>query len=417
MLRLFALRIADAPLRKDARRRIIRLHIAASPSKHVRENAETIEATVLETGRNAIDAQATPPAKAWLDDEKSRVRGVFVRQNVWKQTATLLAFEGGRPGASVLPAVDLRGSLFARIDSLEDPITLCAPPDALDPTPCLAPSDLKPAVPIVYVDDKGLLHFVEKVASKDAARLVYNTPNLPLPFTVHGREVVTIEWPIVFEKPDDVVFTSPAGQRSPDLQVTIEKRYSPRLFFEVVAPQGSLVGVVEPSDVASLVIATRGGPGTPGTPGSNGANGTNGSAGMSASCPGSPGGNGGPGGAGGNGGPGGPGGPGGDAGDIAVAVTCATGDCDAVAALASRIVMAPGGSGGPGGQGGRGGQGGQGGPGGSGTSCTDYSVKPPRTSYLSGGTTGPKGADGSPGASGPAGPPGADGKVAIRVSL
>ena len=65
-------------------------------------------------------------------------------------------------------------------------VTLCAPPDALDVTPCLLPSDVRPDVPIVYIDDLGLFHFVERIAMRDAQRLVFNTPHLPLPFDTQG---------------------------------------------------------------------------------------------------------------------------------------------------------------------------------------------------------------------------------------
>jgi hypothetical protein len=412
-LRRMMQRLPDATMKQEARRRLARLHIAASPSAYVRANASEIEDKVVETGRNAIDPSTMPAQKGFFDGEKSRVKGVLVRQNVWKQTATLLAFEGSEPGSSLLGSVDLRGALFLRVDGLDEPITLCAPSDALDPTPCLSPTDIKPKVPIAYVDDKGLLHFVEKVTSRDAMRLVYETPNLPLPFEVRGKEVLTIEWPLVYESPGSVVFTGSRGTTSPDLQVVLERRRSPRLFFEVKAPQGAFVGVVEEGDRDSFLIATRGAPGTPGTAGSPGTTGSAGSMGMAASCPGSRGGNGGNGGRGGNGGPGGPGGPGGDAGDVSVRISCLGGDCGNLADLAARMVRSEGGPGGPGGRGGPGGAGGPGGSGGSGTSCFNYTTK--QTTYVGGGSPGSAGSPGSTGANGPPGAPGRPGKVSIQV--
>src|SRR5690606_14181818 len=168
---------------------------------------------------------------------------------------------------------------FLRVEGIEEPITICAPPDALDPTPCLAPTELVPRVPIVYVDEQGLLHFVEKVTSRDAMRLVYNTPNLPLPFEIRGSEVLTIEWPVVFERPPSLVFPRASGSVRPDLAVVLERRYPPRLFFEVAAPSGTYVGVVEANDVDAFVIASRGGDGSGGSTGANGSPGTNGTAG------------------------------------------------------------------------------------------------------------------------------------------
>ena len=411
MLRRVAMHVPDPALQREARRRIVLMHIEASPSSDVRRHPDEVLATVMATGRNAIDVTRNAPISAWLDEERVRVRGVLVRQDVWRQTATLLAYEGDRPGASVIPSLGLRGAFYARVTGKDQPVTLCAPPDALDVTPCLLASDLRPRVPIVYVDAEGLLHFVEHIASRDAMRLVYNTPNLPLPFEIHGKTVLTIEWPIFFERPDAMVFSGPPQGRGPDLRVTLERRYSPRILFDVAGPRGPLVGVVEASDLPSFAIVTRGGAGAAGARGTDGAAGSSGSSGMSASCPGSRGGNGGDGGRGGNGTAGGPGGPGGPGGDVVARVTCATGDCGSVVGLAKKMVRSEGGPGGPGGEGGRGGPGGQGGPGGSGTSCTDSKG---HSTYVSGGSSGTNGSAGSPGARGANGANGASGRVDIQ---
>lgn len=411
LLRRIALRVPDEALEREARRRIVHIHIAASPSPDVRLHAAEVETAVMATGRNAIDPGKHATTAAWLDEQRVHVRGVLVRQDVLKQTATLLAYEGDKPGSSVIPSLDLRGALYARVDGLKDAVTLCAPPATLDVAPCLLPSEVKPKVPIVRVDAEGLLHFVERVTSKDAMRLVYDTPNLPLPFDVGGRPLLTIEWPIVFEQPEPLVFQGPMSGRGPDLRVTIERRYSPRVFFEVTAPQGKLVGVLEARDAASFEIASRGGTGTAGSRGMDGASGSSGSPGTPGSCPGSPGGQGGNGTAGGNGTSGGPGGPGGPGGNVTVSVACATGECGSMVGLTQKLVRSEGGSGGPGGEGGRGGTGGSGGPGGSGASCTDSQG---HFSSVSGGASGSQGPNGSSGARGSDGPRGAPGRVDIR---
>ncbi len=74
---------------------------------------------------------------------------------------------------------------------------------------------MRPAIPIVRVDAQGLLHFVERIATRDAQKLVCNTPNLPLPFLVHEKELFTLEWPIRFERPSPIVFTGPTSGRGP----------------------------------------------------------------------------------------------------------------------------------------------------------------------------------------------------------
>lgn len=413
LLRRIAMRVPDPALQQEARRRIVRLHIAASPLRAVREHAADVETIVMASGRYPIDIAKVTPTSAWLDEERVKVRGVLVRQDVRNQTATLLAFRGKPPAASVIPSIDLRGAFHARVPGYDEPVTLCASPEALDVTPCVLPSDLHPKVPIVYVDAEGLLHFVEKVASRDAMRLVYNTPNLPLPFEINGQTLLHVEWPIVFEKPEPLIFDGPPSGRGPDLRVTIERRYSPRVVFEVTGAGQKLVGVVEPDDLASFAIASRGGAGPGGSPGSRGSNGSAGSAGSSASCPGGHGGNGGPGGNGGNGTPGGPGGPGGLGGDVVAHVSCATGDCGAVASVVKKMVRSEGGPGGPGGQGGAGGSGGSGGPGGSGSSCMDSQG---HSQFASGGSPGSQGSPGSPGANGSPGAPGQPGRTDIRVA-
>lgn len=412
-LRRISMRAPDADIQNEARRRVVRLHIASTSNKQVRDRADEVEEIVTKTGRNAIDVGESAPASGWIDAEKMRVRGVLVRQDVWNQTSTLLAYEGDRPGSSVLPSISLRGAFWARVPGFADPVTLCAAPDALDVTPCMLPADLHPKVPIVYVDAQGLLHFVERVASADAIRLVYNTPNLPLPFDVLGRTIVTVQWPIVFERPPNMVFAGPPEGRGPDLRVTLGRRYSPRLLFDVRMGARTFVGVVEEADLSGFSIVSLGGAGVPGQPGSPGANGASGSAGAAASCPYGSGGAGSSGSPGGNGSAGTAGGPGGPGGDIEASVACATGDCKVVASLVRRVVRSEGGAGGAGGQGGRGGTGGAGGAGGSGASCTDA-----QGHYRSvpAGSPGMKGPDGMAGANGANGRSGAPGRVDFHVA-
>ena len=159
---------------------------------------------------------------------------------------------------------------------------------------------MRPDVPIVYIDDLGLFHFVERIAMRDAQRLVFNTPHLPLPFDIAGRTLLTIEWPIVFERPEPLVFGASALQRAGSARGDRPPLRSAFLF-EVAAGDSAYAGLVEESDVEAFAIVSRGGGGTPGVRGSDGSAGASGALGMSAMCPSSPGQSGGPGGRGGNG--------------------------------------------------------------------------------------------------------------------
>lgn len=406
-LRTIIEHVPDAALRTEAKRRVIRLHLARAPEL----DAAVVEERVLATGRNAVDVERSPPSAAWLDLERVRAKGVLVRQNPRAETVELLAFTRMPPQASLLPAVDLRNALFVRMPGSPVPLTVCDTPDALDVSPCILPAAIKPDVPLIYVDDDGLLHFVEHITSRDATQLVYNAQNLPLSLRVGSKVAAGWELPIVFERPDAIVFQAAGGERGPDLQVRVERRYAERLLFEVRGPQGKQTLVVEPGDLASFEIVSRGGIGASGTPGSHGAAGMQGAAGASATC-GSPGQSGGAGGRGGDGGPGGNGGPGGAGGDVSVQVRCVTGNCESVLERMRALVRSEGGRGGSGGPGGRGGAGGAGGSGGSGTSCTDSTG---RSRYQASGSTGPSGSQGSTGRTGANGIPGQAGRRTFEL--
>lgn len=398
-------------LRKAARRSIVKLHVRASKCPEVSSHAAEVEARVFATGRNTVELQETPPESGWIDDAKVGFRGIRVRQDVWNQVASLLPLDTKK---TVLPSVTLRGALFVRVPGYSDPLTVCAHPEALDVTPCIDAHSVRPRLPILTVDDQGLLHVVERIATSDALKLVYNTENVPIPVDVGGKAVIMLEWPIHFDAPEPIVFEGPQSSRGPDIRVSIERRYSARLLFEVDGPNGKLRGVVENDDFSHMAIVTRGGAGQNGARGTDGSAGSAGSAGLGASCPGSPGSSGGRGGNGGNGTAGGPGGPGGPGGDVFAQVACVNGNCESVAQAVRGIVRSEGGSGGVGGDGGRGGAGGAGGSGGSGTSCYDSVSK--RSTYLSGGTSGASGTTGSPGARGANGAAGRPGRVDMRMS-
>lgn len=416
-LRQIERRIPDAALAREARRRVVRLRIAASPVPEVRAQADEVLERVLSTGRNAVELSTHPVKRAWLDESRAKVRRIVVRQDLSRQVAKLLAQveKGADPGAapSLVPTIDLRGSLAVEVAGYTQPLTVCASPEALDVTPCVSAEQVRPSVPIVRVDARGLLHFVDRITTRDAIRLVYDTPDLPIDFAIGESRGFTVDWPIEFESTGPVIFSGPASGRGPDLELRVERRYAPRLVFEVKAPDGVYAGVIEERDLAGFVIASRGGTGYAGTRGTDGASGSTGMAGTSASCPYSPGGNGSAGGNGQNGGAGGPGGPGGPGGDVVVHVSCATGECSGFAKRVASVVQSLGGPGGPGGEGGRGGSGGMGGPGGSGASCTDSNGQ---FRSVSGGMSGPRGSDGSPGPRGSDGPAGEPGRVDLRLA-
>src|SRR5581483_10145657 len=150
-LRLFSNRLPTPELRDESKRRVIRLHIAASPFPEVREHAAAVEDALMKTGTNTISVAEHRPLAGAVDAAKLPMRGVLVRQDVWRQTATLLGYAGDRPGLSVLPEVKLRGALSVTVDGISRPVGLCAPPKELDPSPCIAPHDVTLENPTAYL--------------------------------------------------------------------------------------------------------------------------------------------------------------------------------------------------------------------------------------------------------------------------
>jgi hypothetical protein len=413
-LRLLIAHLPRPDLRDEARRRVIRMHIATSPFAEVRDHAAAIEAVVMQRGDNPIALAEHPPLSGHLDPQKVPMRGVLVRQHVFQQTATLLAYSGDKPGLSVLPELSLRGALEVQAQGLSRPVTLCAPVEELDPSPCVAVQDVTLDNPVAYLDKDGAFHFVDSLPMHDAVNLAQMREKFLLPVSVGGKRLLAFEWHLYYERPEDLVLSGPTpGSNGPDLSVYADHRDPNRFIFTVSGSTGAMLAVVENADAMAFHVVSAGARGFTGQAGYAGQNGSPGMSGMSASCPGMSGGNGSPGGPGGNGGPGGPGGPGGDGGDVRVQLACNRGQCRDAMALLQATVLSAAGLGGSGGAGGPGGAGGQGGSGGSGTSCANGDGT---STYLSGGSSGYNGPSGSNGPDGPPGQPGRPGRVSVGVA-
>ena len=99
------------------------------------------------------------PLRGWVAVTALPARAVRVRQDVPQQRATLLGLAGGRAGLSVLPSVPLRGALQVEVEGVAGPITLCAAPEELDPSPCLPASEVALGNGYASLDGRGVLHF------------------------------------------------------------------------------------------------------------------------------------------------------------------------------------------------------------------------------------------------------------------
>jgi len=412
-LRRCADRLPDAALREAARRSVIRIHILASPFPEVRLESRSVEELVARTGANPVSPHVHAPVRGLTDAGLAPVRSVLLEQHLREQTVRLAGsalVERSRPGLTA--AVALRGALQVEMAGLSRPVTLCAPPQELDVSPCLAAGDVQLLSTLARVDDAGVVRLVESISESEAVALA-GRRSLLVPIAVAGGPVATLEWRLAFRTPDDLelVGAEPAGE-GPGLDVRVEVREPERLVYSVTAAGHQYQAVVEWAQAGAFRVISRGGRGRAGASGSSGTRGSSGLDGRSASCPSSSGQDGSRGGRGGRGGTGDDGGPGGRGREIRVTVSADEAVRARVLGVLQPTFLSQGGPGGEGGAGGGGGSGGRGGSGGSGTTCfkSDGSAK-----RLSGGTSGSSGLEGSSGSAGSPGPAGAPGRVTVQA--
>ena len=218
----FAERLPTPDLREQAKRRIVRVHVALSAFDEVRASPAAVEEAVIRNGHNPVVLADHSLVRAWFDESQATIRAVLVRQRVWQRSATLLGYAQQRPTLSVLPELSFRGSLWAELQSISHPVTLCTSKRALDPTPCIAVASISLDNPFTYLDKGGLFHFRDNVAEQEVVPLAARDA-FTLPVALDGQPAVSLQWGLSYERPEDLDLSgSGAGSRGPDLQVRVE---------------------------------------------------------------------------------------------------------------------------------------------------------------------------------------------------
>lgn len=404
LLRRMTRRLPNEVSRRQARARIVEIHIARTPYEWVRHHAEETRKRVLRTGRNALDPRAHPIVAARYD-VRDPGGVIVVEQDLASQSARLL-FQRGED-TTVVPGLDLRRLLSFAVEGLDREVTLCGPTDELAVSPCIDSADLTLHSPVVRLRSDGTARLVDGLHRGRLLELVRRGESLGIELRALDSHLLRMQWPLRVLQPPPVIY----GQGQ-DLEVRVERTAGRLLVWYGLVDEPPSVAVVEREDVPAFHVVTRGAAGADGSQGSAGADGASGMDGRNASCPSMPGTSGTNGQVGSAGGRGGAGGPGGDGGDVHLTVLCPEPPCGSLVATARRVVRTEGGPGGRGGPGGPGGRGGAGGRGGSGASCTDASGQ---TRYLSGGSPGMRGSDGPQGPRGPDGPAGEPGAIHVEV--
>lgn len=400
-LRRIEARAPDEATREAARRRVIRMHLAASTMAEVKARADEVEAAVFATGRWAQPA-ASLPAPTPLSARVSQTP-LHVLQDIDAQAVRLYAQEGERLTA---PRLDARP--LVRFDvGWSEPLGLCAPPRALDVSPCIDAAEVRLGTGFASLDVDGVLQVVDTWAMADAIAVTRAGLGLVVPVLLGQAPVMTLQVPLVMRAPANFCFEGPPASPGPAVNVQVTP-VTQGLLVEAVDERGTRVGFVLPRDAGDFEFGSCGGRGSDGADGTQGAPGLNGANGNMAMCPSSPGGSGQPGGPGSPGGNGQPGGPGGDGGPVRVLLACDGACPDEV--LVRRVFVSSGGAGGRGGRGGVGGPGGRGGNGGGSTSCYANG----QSTFVNGGSNGSTGTKGADGAAGMDGAPGLDGVVTFE---
>lgn len=298
---LLLARRLPGPSRSEAVHRLVRLRIDRSPFPAVRAAAAAVEETVVRLGVNAVDLAEHPARAVRLGAGAFAGSEVWVAQRWTGPGELLLRLPDGAPAP--VPALPLRGALLAELAGLSRPVTVCGRPADLDPTPCFAALEVRPAG-LATVDDRGVLRLVDRV-ERDVLLSWADRPALELPLEV-GSSRTVIPLPLRFRPPGELVVAGDApGADGPRLRVAVTRGERGRLSVAVTGAGERRHVVVEAEDAGALRVVSRGAPGAPGPAGLDGASGLDGTPGAAGACgrPGGAGGSGSPGANGGNGGP------------------------------------------------------------------------------------------------------------------
>jgi hypothetical protein len=398
-LTYLAQRLPDQAMRAEARRRVIRVHIAASPFAEVQEDATHVEAMMVELGKNPISTKLQLPTAARLDAKQLPIDRVVISQDVRAQIASVVGVPPAGVGGATVPAIALRGALTFTVPGVSQPVTLCGAASELDPSPCLLSGDVAVDSPFAHLDDAGNLQLTESIDAGQIVELARGSSGLiAVPLAIGHQTITTLAWPVAFAAPPPAVFIADqVAGAGPALNVVVEQR-GDLLIYAIDHGRGIAWAVAPVAAAAKFPIVSRGGEGRPGTDGKPGKDGMEGvSGGMDSSgtdgLPGA------------DGSDGGPGGPGGTGGPIHIQLTCEAAACDGIIASLRTAIRSAGGPGGLGGRGGAGGHGGRGGAAGSPSSASGTVLA----------TSGAPGADGLPGEDGRPGAFGSAGTIRFQI--
>ncbi len=255
----WARRLPDPQLATAAGERLVRLRAQTSAFASVRDDLDNVVDRVLSGGRNALPDNAPGLSARWEPGHDDTVL-LRLLQIPDKDIVKLLPSardETRTPDASV----DLRGTLWVRVEGLEEEVTLCPPADPWDPTPCIAPEALKLAHPVAALTPTGRIRFDRDVGLDDVLKLGSDGDRLAAQVVVAGIPA-TIDLPIFFDSIPEMEYKA-LGQGRP-LWIRLWELSNERLLVQVREEPGKGgVRVLVPMDDAAFYVHTLAGQGVP----------------------------------------------------------------------------------------------------------------------------------------------------------
>jgi RNA polymerase sigma-70 factor (ECF subfamily) len=189
------------------------------------------------------------PERLWLVEGRGPAGPVTIEQNARGNEARLLAAPG-------VASLSLREAVQAALPGTPDPVTLCPLTPAAG-SPCLPLESLSTDAVLAAITPDGMLRLKRWLPGDRVRAMARAGGRLRVPLRVHGREALSIDWPVVFDPGPGLTFVQPHGD-GPILQLEVELQQDAITFQTRVWGQDYTL-VVPKQRLGAVRITSRGG--------------------------------------------------------------------------------------------------------------------------------------------------------------
>lgn len=208
-------RLADPGLVRAAQRELIARRARRSEFVEVREHVEAVVDAVLSRGSNVVELRAHPVRSLCVEALR---QPWLLKQEPELQRASLVSWGAAQTSAS-LP---LRNVLWVELEGLSRPVTLCAGPAELEPSPCLSAGDVRGELARVPVVD-GSLQLGGVSTTSVLLPLLRSAAELRVPVRV-DQQTVDVVLALSIIAPEPIILSAPGvGTRGPAVHVVLRQ--------------------------------------------------------------------------------------------------------------------------------------------------------------------------------------------------